>query len=245
MREVSLAPGVVALDFDRPSKGNSLTTELVEALLSAIDTLTADEAVHTLVLRPEGLHFCTGFDLSRLEDESEGDLLRRFVRVEQLLAALWYAPIRTIACAQGRAWGAGADLFAMCDVRAARPSTTFCFPGAQFGLVLGSRRLAERVGTERAREWIANGSMLDASAAQTAGLVTDLLPTDEDEWLAEICTLPRIDRATMIAIRAATRSDGWLDADLSALVRSATRAGLKERILAYRARAKFGRAIAE
>ena len=59
-------------------------------------------------------------------------LLQRFVHVEQLLQALWHAPIRTMALAQGRAWGAGADLLAACEVRHVREDASFRFPGARF-----------------------------------------------------------------------------------------------------------------
>lgn len=238
MREDLIAPGVVALDFDRAPRGNSLTVELVESLLSALPRIADDHDIHTLVLRPRGSHFCTGFDLSDLDRQSDGDLLHRFVRVEQLLNALWHAPLRTVACARGRTWGAGADLFAACDVRAADPGTSFSFPGAQFGLVLGSRRLAERVGVDRARAWITQGANLGAADAVQAGLVTDLVAGggDEDRWLAALCAPPAVDRATAAAIRAATRGTDRDDGDLAALVRSAATPGLKSRIEGYRAR---------
>ena len=48
-----------------------------------------------------------------------------------------------MAVATGRAWGAGADLFASCDIRACTPDASFRFPGTAFGIVLGTRRLVE------------------------------------------------------------------------------------------------------
>jgi enoyl-CoA hydratase len=235
MRRELLQPGVLALDFDRPQRGNALSAELVGELTLAVDEAAADAAVHTLVLRPAGKHFCTGFDLGELDNESDADLLQRFVRVELLLASLWHSPLRTVALAQGRAWGAGADLFAACDVRAAMEGTTFCFPGAGFGLVLGTRRLAERVGADLARRWTTEALVFESPEALRAGFATDIVAGDPDQWLSGRCAPPAVDRQTAGALRAATRPD-LRDADLAALVRSAAPAGLRQRIRDYRER---------
>jgi enoyl-CoA hydratase/carnithine racemase len=221
--------GVTTLTLQRPERGNALGPELVEALISAAEAAIADSAVHTLVLRGAGRHFCTGLDLSDLATLSDGDLLLRLVRIETLLALLWHAPIRTVALAHGRTWGAGADLFAVCEQRLVHPDTTLRFPGAQFGIVLGTRRLAERIGVDAARALVLEGGELDAPQAMALGLATQLGDT-----AAELAA-PLPDATTARAIRSATRDD-CRDADLAALVRSAARPGLQSRIIAYRAR---------
>ena len=222
-------PGITTLTLQRPERGNALGPELVEALISAAEAAMADQSVHTLVLRGAGRHFCTGLDLTDLATLSDGDLLLRLVRIETLLALLWHAPIRTVALAHGRTWGAGADLFAVCEQRLVNPDTTLRFPGAQFGIVLGTRRLAERIGGDAARALVLEGGELDAPQALALGLATQLGDT-----AAELAA-PRPDAATARAIRGATRDD-CRDADLAALVRSAARPGLQSRITAYRAR---------
>jgi enoyl-CoA hydratase/carnithine racemase len=222
-------PGITTLTLQRPERGNALGPELVEALISAAEAAIADPAVHTLVLRGAGRHFCTGLDLSDLATLSDGDLLLRLVRIETLLALLWHAPIRTVALAHGRTWGAGADLLAVCEQRLAAADTSLRFPGAQFGIVLGTRRLAERIGVDAARALVLEAGELDAMQALALGLVTRLGDSAPD------LLAPRPDAATAHAIRSATRDD-WRDADLAALVRSAARPGLQTRITAYRAR---------
>ena len=232
------ADSVTTLTLSRAERGNALGPDLVEALIDAVHAACADRATHTLVLRGEGRHFCTGLDLSDLDDRRDGDLLQRLVRIETLLATLWHAPLRTVAVAQGRTWGAGADLFAACEVRLARADASFRFPGAQFGIVLGTRRLAERVGADAARAITIGGGQWDAAAAQAAGLVQQVV-ADEDgaaQALADL-TLPKTDPATAAALRTASRAD-HRDADLAALVRSAAVPGLVQRIGAYRARLK-------
>jgi len=218
--------GVATLTLARPERGNALAADLVEALIAHTQAALADTAVHSLVLRAQGRHFCTGLDLPDLDTSTDADLLHRLVRIETLLALLWMASIRTVAVAQGRTWGAGADLFAVCEQRIAAADCTFRFPGAQFGIVLGTRRLAERVGADQARALTAGGRQLDAEQALQCGLAT---PGAED------CAAPQVDRATAAALRAATRAD-HRDADLAELVRSAAEPGLVQRIASYRAR---------
>ncbi len=226
---VERADDTLSLTLNHAARGNALGPELVERLLGALADASRDETLHTLVLRAAGPHFCTGLDLSDLEHCSDGDLLQRLVRIETLLAAIWHAPWRTVAFATGRCWGAGADLFAVCEQRVAAPETNFRFPGAQFGIVLGTRRLAERVGAEAARHIVIDGAQWDARTALAAGLVSRL--GDAFDALPP----PRVTPATARAIRSATRSDRR-DADLAALVRSAAEPGLKSRITAYRER---------
>lgn len=220
--------GCRTLTLARPERGNALSATLVEALLQAVHAAHGDASLHTLVLRAEGEHFCTGLDLSALDDESDGSLLLRLVRIEELLAALWHSPLRTVALAQGRCWGAGADLFAACEWRVAAASTSFRFPGAGFGLVLGTRRLAERVGVDMARRCVIEGRSLSAAEALQAGLVSSIGDAPGD------LPAPAVDGVTASALRAATRAN-HRDHDLAALVRSAARPGLKDRIVAYRA----------
>ena len=222
------AEGITTLTLNRPDKGNALSPELVEALLEGLIAALADTAVHTVVLRGEGRHFCTGLDLSDLDRARDGDLLWRLVRIETVLATVWHAPKRTVAVAQGRTWGAGADLFAACEQRVALPGTTFRFPGAQFGIVLGTRRLALRMGAGAARGMVTQGGELEASQALACGLATH----------AQEFTLvaPKVDALTATALREATRAAEGADqrdADLAALVRSAARPGLQARVKRY------------
>ncbi len=225
--------GVATAWLDRPERGNALSAAAVDDLIDQVNAAIANPGVHTLIFRGRGAHFCTGFDLSGLESETDATLAARFVRLERLLQAVWHAPMRTAALATGRAWGAGADLFASCDIRAAAPGATFRFPGTAFGILLGTRRLAELVGWDRARPLVSEGVTLDAPAALAAGLATEIVEGDAERWLALRCAPPVADRATLAAIREATRPDHRA-ADLAALERSASRPGLAGRIADYR-----------
>jgi len=246
----SPAAGIAAITLDRAERGNALSADLVDALADAFGRAVADESVHTVVLRASGRHFCTGFDLSDFDGETDATLLARLVRIEILLDMVWRAPVRTVAIGQGRIIGAGADLFAACDLRLLAAGASLRFPGAGFGIVLGTRRLAQRVGDATALRWVGEAATITADEAVATGLASGFVASAEGAACVEALNgapsgapapLPAalaelsVDRRTFAALRRAVRDD-WADADLGALVRSAAPAGLKARIETYRDR---------
>ena len=239
---------VLHLQLHRPEVGNALSAALVQALTEAVDAATHDASVRLLVLSGAGRHFCTGFDLSDLDRETDDILLARFTRVELLLQAVHAAPFATLALAHGRTMGAGADLFAACGDRWIVGDAGFAFPGAAFGLVLGTARLTELVGAPHAAAWIEGGQRIDADQALACGLATRRIETEQIDaelgrWGARV---NRLDAPTQRAIQAAIaagrrpRGDAGDAQDLARLVRSAARPGLRDRIAAYRAAQRKG-----
>lgn len=227
------------LRLQRAAKGNSLSADLVQQIDAAIDACSAD-GTQAVLLEGDGSHFCTGFDLSGLDAQTDDSLLARFVRVELMLQKWYRAPFITAAIAHGKTWGAGADLFAACALRWARPDATFAFPGAAFGLVLGSSRLAALTGIATATDWISSGRRIGADEAHQHTLASSA-PEDMDstQALARLqAMVERLDGDTRAQIRSATqlRSEADDAIDLARLVRSAARPGVKERIAHYRAR---------
>ncbi|MEQ9329953.1 enoyl-CoA hydratase/isomerase family protein [Thalassobaculum sp.] len=230
--ETRTACGIVQLTLSRPERGNALGPDLVEALLDGIDR-AGSEGARLIVLRGAGRHFCTGFDLSDLDSLSDGDLLLRVVRIETLLQAVHHAPVPTVAIAHGATTGAGADLLAACQHRWALAGTRFAFPGAGFGLALGTRRLALRVGSDATRDLVGTGRRIELDEASELGLVSRVVAADavEAELDALAATLA-VDRETIARINALTVPD-TRPADMANLVASAARPGLKARITAY------------
>ena len=233
--------GVCTVALNRPGAGNALSAELVAGLVAAIDEAAARRP-RLLVLRGEGRHFCTGFDLSQLDDESDDSLLARFCRIELMLQKVHRAPFPTLAIAHGRTVGAGADLFAACTHRLIAAGTQLAFPGASgFGLVLGTRRLAQRVGAERARRWVETGLAIGTDESLATGLATGAHDdasgaVDIARCLAASPTAPAGNPLLESALAAADPVHDHVD--LALLVRSAAVCGLKARIAAYVERGK-------
>lgn len=225
---------ILIASLDRPSKLNALDHSLVEALHDALDQAES-HPTRLLVLRGEGRNFSAGFDFGGYDTQSEGDLLRRFVRIEQLLQRVHHARFDTLALAHGRNFGAGVDLFAACNRRICTADGTFRMPGLGFGLVLGTRRFAGLVGESRARQILHDGVTFDGHQAQTMGFASGL--ADVADWDARIAdardALALLDDDARGRLFHTSRTD-TRDADMADLVASAVRPGLIDRLRAYR-----------
>lgn len=232
-----LGDGVVRLTLNRPDKANALDAAMVEGLLDGIERACA-AGTRQLVLAGEGRHFCAGFDLSDLDTISDGDLLLRFVRIETLLQRIHHLPFATLALAHGRVMGAGADMFCACTRRVTAPGTVFRMPGLGFGILLGTRRLAARIGADAARRIQNETRMFDADEAVTMGFATETAPATD--WPGLIETTAEIAHTlspeATAALYAATVRDTRAE-DMADLVASASAPGLRERIRTYRDKA--------
>jgi enoyl-CoA hydratase len=224
--------------LNRPEKRNALSLALADALLQAIAQATGD-GTRLLVLQGNGPGFCAGFDFSELEGSSPGDLLLQFVRIEQVLQALAHAPVDTLALVHGAAIGAGADLLAACRHRIGAADAQSRFPGARFGLILGSRRLAACVGADTAQALIGSPEKIGAARMHEIGLLTEgseaaLWPQRVSQVLAQVTQVSPETRARVLqAMRVDTRAQ-----DMAELVATASHPDIKQRIATYLGQAR-------
>jgi len=157
----------VVLTIDRPERRNALDHAGLEQLESALDEAVAGEA-RVLVLAGAGGHFCSGADLTAVED-------RHFVAaLGRVLRALRDAPFPTLAAVEGYALGAGTQLALACDLRIATPGSGFGVPAAKLGLMVDQwtvRRLAGLVGQSTARHLLLSTDVISGERAHELGFV--------------------------------------------------------------------------
>lgn len=219
--------------LNRPDKMNALNAPLVEALLQGVVEAHASGA-RMLVFQGEGRNFSAGFDQGDLDSQSDADLLLRLVRIGTLLHLVASSPCLTVALAHGRNFGAGVDLFAACQHRYSAADASFRMPGLHFGLVLGTRRFGNLVGYAKAREILERTRQVSATEAAGIGLVTRLVEADgRAQAVAEALQVAALfDPTTQQHLYRVLETE-QPDRDLADLVRSASRPGLKSRMLAY------------
>jgi enoyl-CoA hydratase len=171
---------VRVVTIDRPERRNALDHETLDALRDAV--VAAD--VRVLVLRGVAGHFCSGADLTGVEDQSFARLLRG------LLTALRDAPFPVVAAVEGAALGAGTQLAIACDLRTATPDASFGIPAARLGLMVDHwtvARLAREAGAGPARAMLLAAEVLTGADAHRLGLAQRLCTPDEAlDWADEI-----------------------------------------------------------
>lgn len=227
------------LTLNRPDRLNALDAGLVEALLAALASAARD-GTRIIVFRGAGKGFSGGFDFSGLDTHSDGDLVLRFIRLEQVLQAVWTAPFVTMATAHGACFGAAADLVAACSIRVASADTKFRMPGLRFGIALGTGRLARIVGADAARQLLTTSRVFDAAEAARIGFIGEIAAPEAwderiDRATADAGILSAESRARMLRL---TRGDTTGAVDMAELVASISAPGLKERVASYIASVK-------
>lgn len=220
--------------LNRPEKRNALSPALVEALIQGL-SVARQKQVALIVFKGNGNNFCAGFDLSDYEQISDGDLLLRMVRIETMLQQIATYPGMTLALAHGANFGAGVDLIAACNRRHATPQASFRMPGLKFGLVLGTRRFREIVGSAAALSILGCARAFEAKEALELGFLhgtgqPDCWESLVSDTLSQATALDTTTRKTLHNILAC----GQFNDDMADLVISASRPGLKARIRAYR-----------
>jgi enoyl-CoA hydratase len=175
---------VAVVTIDRPERRNALDHEALEQLLDALGR-TGDARV--VVLTGAGGHFCSGADLSGVEDTGFTDLLR------QVLAALRDDPRPVVAAVDGAALGAGTQLAVACDLRVATPAARFGVPAAKLGLLVDHwsiQRVALLAGGGPARAMLLGAETYSGEEAFRLGLVQRLGDLDGAlGWADEIAAL--------------------------------------------------------
>jgi enoyl-CoA hydratase/carnithine racemase len=237
--EVVADGDLATLTLNRPDNANALSPELVEALIAALEN---PGSARMFVLRGAGRLFCAGFDLDDFEELSDGDLLWRFLRIEHLLQTVYHSPIPIMGLAHGHAIGAGADLLAATSFRVMAPGTKARMPGLHFELTLGTRRLARLVGEDTARDILIDTRTFEAKEAHAMGFIEHVIEQDgwSDAIAAQLARVQALSSTATTQLLDLTRTDSR-EQDIAAIVASAGRPGLRDRVGQFREQAAASR----
>lgn len=177
---------ITLVTIDRPERRNALDHDALAGLESALAT-AHEGSSRVLVLTGAGGHFCSGADLSGVEDEGFVATLAR------VLQGLRSAPFVTMAIIDGFALGAGTQLAIACDLRIATATAGFGVPAAKLGLMVDQwtvRRLVALVGQSTARHVLLSTDVLTGQRAFDLGLVHRQGDLDEGlDWAGRIASL--------------------------------------------------------
>lgn len=174
---VSHADAVCHVHLNRPAKANSLTGEMLEAMIGAV--ASASSVSNVLVFTGEGSVFSAGADL----DEARSGLATS-PSWEKFSSAVAEFPGLTIASLNGTVAGGAMGMMLACDIRLAVPEARFFYPVMKLGFLPQRSdpvRLAALVGHSRAAMILLAGQKIDAAEALSWGLVDRVVPREELE----------------------------------------------------------------
>lgn len=172
------AVGIITLN--RPEKLNSVTPEMADALIAAVEAFNANDAIRCVVLTGAGERaFCAGSDIKVLDGYTTPWNFRNRPDYCDAIRALLKP---SIAAVNGYAFGGGLETAMCCDIRLASSTASFASPEIKLGWIGGGGmavNLSHAMGPSNAALMILTGDPIDAQTAERWGLVSKVLPAAE------------------------------------------------------------------
>ena len=185
----SVDGGVARITLNRPEKRNALNDAVIAGIKDGLKKAAGDERVRAIVISGAGKDFCSGADLSALQNiagasvaensEDARSLLELFLLIRQV-------PVPVIAAVTGRALAGGCGLASACDLVLASHSARFGYPEVKIGFVpaMVMAILRRNVSEKRAFELITRGEEISAQQAKEFGLVNQVF--SDETFAADI-----------------------------------------------------------
>ncbi len=162
------------LRLNRPARRNSMSVEMRDALVEALQLVLADDSIHRVHLDGAGKCFSTGGELDEFgtaPDPATAHAVRSLTVPGRLLSA---CAARVEARLHGACIGSGIEFPAFAGRVVAAPDAWFQLPELQFGLIPGAGgcvSIPRRIGRQRTAWMVLGGKRIDAATARAWGLV--------------------------------------------------------------------------
>lgn len=184
-RAASAADPVGVLTLNRPAERNSMTSELLDAFATQIDSVRADHHLRALIVTGSGACFSSGADLKaqiqrtdaaqpRLPHEASFAMYTAFLRLLEV-------EVPVIGALNGHTVGGGFGLSLLCDIRigndAAKYGANFTRLGLHPGLGI-AYLLPRLIGVAQAAELLYTGRLVDGVEAQRLGILSRAVPAE-------------------------------------------------------------------
>lgn len=169
---------VVEAVLNRAETRNSITVEMRDALVEALQLLEADESIEELRLSGLGACFSVGGELHEfgsLPDPATAHWVRSVHSPARLLDRL---SARITCYVHGACLGSGIELPAFASRVVAHSRTFFQLPELQLGLIPGAGgtvSIARRIGRQRVVWMVLSGRRINAQMALEWGLVDEVV----------------------------------------------------------------------
>ncbi len=176
------------ITINRPSKMNSITKEMGEALHKVAAEVNADAEVAVVLLTGEGERsFSTGSDIKMLHQYGTPFELRNRL---DYCAAIRSIRKPVVSKIKGYALGGGIELVLATDIRIATEAASFAVSEVHHGWTSGSgatQLLGRLMSYNQAAELVLTGKRIDAEEAYRLGIINQVVPMEEiDAYVDEM-----------------------------------------------------------
>ncbi|MEK9971783.1 MAG: enoyl-CoA hydratase/isomerase family protein [Ferrovibrio sp.] len=169
--------GVRIIRLNYPSRRNALSLELRAELIAAVETALADPAVRAIVLTGSEGSFCSGGDISSMQNIAGVGGRQRLANLHRLVRLLVAGSKPVIAAVEGYAYGAGMSLALLCDQVVAARNAKFCCSFGKVGLMPDMAALwtvPQRVNAGWTKRLLMLAEEIDGETAGRIGLVDEV-----------------------------------------------------------------------
>jgi enoyl-CoA hydratase/carnithine racemase len=171
---------VAVITMNRPEKLNALSYELAIELDEELSKIEKDDEVRAVILTGAGPRaFSAGGDIMQMVKSTPEEMA---ARTEVRREANWHLATFTkpiIGAINGLAYGAGAQLTTMLDIRIGCEHAEIQFLAAKYGRANSTWSLPLVVGMPKAKELLYTGRPVKAEEAERIGLLNQIVPCAE------------------------------------------------------------------
>ena len=187
--------GVLKLTINRPSKLNSITTDMLNTIADTVEKTDSDKAIRCIVITGAGDRaFSAGADIDEFSKLTPSQALDYTRAGKKAMKKIKAAKKPMVAAINGFALGGGCELASWCDFRIASDKAKLGQPESNLGVIPGwggTKVLAKLIGKQRAKLLIMTGETVTAEEARQMGLVDRVYPAAEygakvDEFVTKL-----------------------------------------------------------
>jgi enoyl-CoA hydratase len=177
------------ISIDRPDASNRMTDEMILKLTDILRTVSSD--ISLVTLSATGADFCLGWGVMAAAP-APGSIEAYSRRSDFDVVFDCYSAFRAceapiLGLVQGRAYGFGCAIAALCDLTIASDDATFCVPEMTHNIMptMVMSALIDRVALKTINHLVLTCETIGAAEAKAAGLVTSVVPAGQMQQKAE------------------------------------------------------------
>ncbi|PKM21835.1 MAG: enoyl-CoA hydratase [Gammaproteobacteria bacterium HGW-Gammaproteobacteria-14] len=173
------------ITLNRPDARNAMSLNMVNELLTVLESIVDNSTIRAIVLRGAGGHFCAGGDIKDMAGArmkaASGDqdaffqLNRRF---GTLISQANHQPQVVVAVIEGAVLGGGFGLACIADIAIAAEDAQFGLPETGLGVIPAQIApfVVQRIGLTQARRLALTGARFNGAEAARLGIVHTAVP---------------------------------------------------------------------